>query len=113
MKLLLWLQLAQRHFGGGFYFGGVFYFGGSTRSAGHVEVGPDLHAHGLERVPASLPVHPHHAVVGAVLRHVARVGSAHVVPAVGIGRVAAVVPPAAAILSGALFAGVARVPGSG
>lgn len=67
------------------------------------EVRFDLHADGLERIPAPPPVHPHHAVVCAVLGHLLRVGSANVVPAVGIGRVAAVVPPAASVLLGALF----------
>lgn len=47
--------------------------------------GPDLHADGLERVPASLPVHPHQAVVCAVLGHVPGVRPPHVVSAVGIG----------------------------
>lgn len=48
-----------------------------------------------------------------MLGHVARVGSAHVVPAVGIGRVAAVVPPAAAVLPGALLGGIPGGPGAG
>lgn len=82
-----------------------------TRLAGNEER-PDLHADGLERIPAPLPVHPHHAVVRAVLGHLLRVGSAHVVAAVGIGRVAAVVPPAASVLPGALFGGIPGGPGS-
>lgn len=73
---------------------------------------PDLHADGLDRIPAPLPVHPHHAVVCAVLGHLPRVGSAHVVTAVGIGRVAAVVPPTTSILPGALFGGIAGDPRS-
>lgn len=66
---------------------GVFYFGGflsEPRSLGDKDR-LDLHADGLERVPAALPVHPHHAVVCAVLRHLLRVGAAYVVSAVGIG----------------------------
>lgn len=46
---------------------------------------PDLHADGLQRIPAALPVHPHNAIVCAMLGHLVRVGSAHVVSAVGIG----------------------------
>lgn len=77
------------------------------------EVRPDLHADGLEGIPAALPVHPHHAVVCAVLGHLSGVGSAHVVSTIGIGRVAAVVPPATSVLLGALFGWIARDPGSG
>ena len=76
------------------------------------EVRFDLHADGLERIPAALPVHPHHAVVRAVLGHELGVGAADVVAAVGIGRVAAVVPPAASVLPGALFGGISGGPGS-
>lgn len=47
-----------------------------------------------------------------MLGHLPRVGSAHVVTAIGIGRVAAVVPPATSVLPGALFGGIAGVPGS-
>lgn len=75
------------------------------------EEGADLHADGLERVPAALPVHPHHAVVRAVLGHLLGVGSAHVVAAVGIGRVAAVVPPASSVLPGTLLGVVPGGPG--
>lgn len=49
------------------------------------EIRSDLHADGFKRVPAALPVHPHHAVVCAVFGHVPRVSPAHVVSAVGIG----------------------------
>ena len=70
----------------------------------------DLHAHRLQRVPGSLPVHPHHAIICAVLGHVLGVGSSPVVSAVGIGRVTAMVPPAAAVFFGALFHGVTRDP---
>lgn len=96
----------------------LFYFGGflcvslsEPRSLGAKDR-LDLHADGLERVPAALPVHPHHTVVCAVLRHLLRVGAAYVVSAVGIGRVAAVVPPTASVLPGTLFGGITGVPGS-
>lgn len=45
----------------------------------------DLHTDGLEGVPASLPVHPNHAIICAVLRHVLGVRSPDVVSAIGIG----------------------------
>ena len=70
----------------------------------------DFHAHGLQGVPAALPIHPHHAVVCAVLGHSARGSPAHIVPAVRIGRVAAVVPPTASVLLRALLTAVARSP---
>ena len=70
----------------------------------------NLHAHGFQGVPAALPVHPHHAVVCAVLGHSARVSPADIIPAVRIGRVAAVVPPTAPVLLRALLTAVARKP---
>ena len=70
----------------------------------------DLHAHGLQGEPAALPVHPHHAVVCAMLGHSAGISPAHVVPAVRIGRVAAVVPPTASVLHRALLTAVTRDP---
>ena len=82
-----------------------------TRLTGGSEERTDLHADGLERIPAALPVHPDHAVVRAVLRHLGRVSSAHVVAPVGVGGVAAVVPPAAAVLLGALLGRIAGRPG--
>lgn len=72
---------------------------------------PNLHADGFKRVPASLPVHPHHTIVCAVLSHVLRVLSPDVVSAIGIRWVAAVVPPTTSVLSGTLFWRVSRVPG--
>lgn len=77
------------------------------------KVRPDLHADGLEGIPAALPVHPHHTVICAVLGHLSCVGSAHVVSTIGIGRVAAVVPPATSVLLGALFGWITGGPGSG
>lgn len=47
-----------------------------------------------------------------MLGHVGRVGTANVVSAIGIGRVAAVVPPATSVLPGALFGGITGDPGS-
>lgn len=46
---------------------------------------PDLHADSLERVPASFPVHPHDAIICAVLSHVPSVRSPNVVSPIGIG----------------------------
>lgn len=48
-----------------------------------------------------------------MLGHLLRVGSSGVVSPIGIGRVAAVIPPATSILPRALFGGIARGPGSG
>lgn len=72
---------------------------------------PDLHADGLEWVPAALPVHPHHAIICAMLGHASGVRPTYVVSTIGIGWVAAVVPPAASIFSGTLFGRISRVPG--
>lgn len=49
------------------------------------KVRPDLHANSLERVPAALPVHPHHTIICAMLGHLSCVGSSNVVPPIGIG----------------------------
>lgn len=72
----------------------------------------DLHADGLQWIPAALPVHPHHTVICAVLCHFWRIGSAYIVSPIWIGWVAAVVPPATSVLPGALLGGIARRPGS-
>lgn len=76
-----------------------------------LEERPYLHADGLERVPASFPVHPHHTIICAVLSHVPGVLSPNVVSAIGIGWVAAVVPPPTSILSCTLFGRISRIPG--
>ena len=84
---------------------------GRTLSRG--EEWSDLHTDGFQGIPRSLPVHPHHAVVCAVLGHVFGVLPAPVVPAVGVGGVTAVVPPASAVLPGALFGWVSGEPEEG
>lgn len=75
-----------------------------------LEERPDLHADGLEWVPASFPVHPHHTIICAVLSHVPGVRSPNVVSAIGISWVAAVVPPPTSVLSGTLFGRISRIP---
>lgn len=72
--------------------------------------GSDLHADGFEWVPRAFPVHPHNAIICSVFGHIFRVSSAPVVSAVGIGRMAGVVPPATPIFSWTLLRRVTGYP---
>lgn len=96
-----------------FYLSGILYLIclGILLQLTGLEERPDLHADGLEWVPASFPVHPHHTIICAVLSHVPGVRSPNVVSAIGIGWVAAVVPPPTSVLSGTLFGRISRIPG--
>lgn len=74
------------------------------------EDGPDLHRHLSHGVPRSLPVHPHHTIICAVLGHVPAVKATPVVSAIRIGCMASVIPPAAAIFFWALLSWICSYP---
>lgn len=74
------------------------------------EEGPDLHRYPPHWVPRSLPVHPHHTVVCAMLGHVPAVKATPVVSAIWIGCMASVIPPATTVFFGTLLSWISSDP---